>query len=312
MRRSLESHPDAWVAGSLLEDDPFARIMMADGSGAWIQPVPVSIGAQPPLIFERDDVLRSNHFCGAELLADNFGQPDFEQVSGNNTPMGSTLFTAELAFDADHEFCLDYSSSTTNVGNRIVTMNLQYEGEVSMTHEITTIFVRTSSNQPYTSSDASTLFNQFRNAWNANRASIQQEAVQLVSGESIIGGTIGIAWVGAICTSCGYGMVEADSHHHFASATDLSAHELEHNWNAQHGSCTSHTMNPSITSANTFDPSATRGSITSFRDSRTCLRTSDGGGGGGLRNDDCANAEAITAGAPRSAPRRRWTAPPPP
>jgi hypothetical protein len=306
MRGSLESHPDARVAGSLLEDGLYARIMMADGSEYWIQPIPASIeGASPShhVIYERDDVLRSNHFCGADLLANNFGQPGFEQVSGNNTPMGSTLFTAELACDADYEFYLDYGSSTTNVGNRIETvigtMNLQYEGEVSITHEITTILVRTSSNQPYTSSDASTLLNQFRNEWNANQGSIQRDVAQLFSGKSIIGGTIGIAWVGAICTSYGYGMVETDFNNNFASATDLSAHELGHNWNAQHCSCTSYTMNPSITSANTFNPNVTRGSITSFRDSRTCLSTGGGGGGGGgggLSNDDCANAEAITAG----------------
>ncbi len=305
MRGFLESHPDARVAGSLLDDGLYARIMMADGSEYWIQPVPTSIeGAGPShhVIYERDDVLRSNHLCGADLLANNFGQPGFEQVSGNNTPMGSTLFTAELACDADYEFYLDYGSSTTNVGNRIETvigtMNLQYESEVSITHEITTILVRTSSNQPYTSSDASTLLNQFRSEWNANQGSIQRDVAQLFSGKSIIGGTIGIAWVGAICTSYGYGMVETDFNNNFASATDLSAHELGHNWNAQHCSCTSYTMNPSITSANTFNPNVTRGSITSFRDSRSCLSTGGGGGGGGggLSNDDCANAEAITAG----------------
>ena len=304
MRGALESHPDARVAGSLLDDGFYARIMMADGSEYWIQPVPATVpGADPAhhVVYERDDVLRTNHFCGADLLANNFGQPGFEEAPGN-TAMGTTLFTTELACDADYEFYLDYGSSTTNVGSRIETvigtMNLQYESEVSITHEITSILVRTSSNQPYTSSDASTLLNQFRNEWNSNQGGIQRDVAQLFSGKSIDGGTIGIAWVGAICTSYGYGMVESDFNNNFASATDLSAHELGHNWNAQHCSCTSYTMNPYITSANTFNPNVTRGTITSFRDSRSCLSGGGGGGGGGggIANDDCASAETITAG----------------
>ncbi|MDG1983415.1 MAG: M12 family metallo-peptidase, partial [Planctomycetota bacterium] len=176
----------------------------------------------------------------------------------------------------------DYGSSTTAASNRIQTvvntMNLQYEGEVAITHAITTTLVRTSSNQPYTSADASTLLTQFRSEWNANQGSIQRDVAQLFTGKSIIGGTIGIAWVGAVCSSFAYGMVESDFNGSFASATDLSAHELGHNWNASHCSCTSYTMNPFITSSNTFNPQGTRPTITAFRDSRSCLSTGGGGG----------------------------------
>ncbi len=305
LRGTVESMPDARVAGALLEDGLYARIMIAGGSEFWIQPVPTSIeGASPShhVLYERGDVLRTSHFCGADLLANNFGQPGFEEVPQNNTAMGTSLFTAEVGCDADYEYYLDYGSSTTNVSDRIQTVinsiNLQYESEVSITHSITRVIVRTSSNQPYTSSDASTLLNQFRSEWNANQGSVQRDVAHLFTGKSIDGGTIGIAWVGAICSTYGYGMVESDFNNNYSSTTDLSAHELGHNWNAQHCTCTSYTMNPYITSANTFNPNVTRGTITSFRDSRTCLDSGGGGGGGGgLSNDDCATAEVITAGA---------------
>ncbi len=305
LRGTVESMPDARVAGALLEDGLYARIMIAGGSEFWIQPVPTSIeGASPShhVLYERGDVLRTSHFCGADLLANNFGQPGFEEVPQNNTAMGTSLFTAEVGCDADYEYYLDYGSSTTNVSDRIQTVinsiNLQYESEVSITHSITQVIVRTSSNQPYTSSDASTLLNQFRSEWNANQGSVQRDVAHLFTGKSIDGGTIGIAWVGAICSTYGYGMVESDFNNNYSSTTDLSAHELGHNWNAQHCTCTSYTMNPYITSANTFNPNVTRGTITSFRDSRTCLDSGGGGGGGGgLSNDDCATAEVITAGA---------------
>ena len=57
----------------------------------------------------------------------------------------------------------------------INTMNLQYESEVGISHSITTILVRTTSNDPYSSSDAVTLLNQFRNHWNSSQGSIQRD-----------------------------------------------------------------------------------------------------------------------------------------
>lgn len=66
-------------------------------------------------------------------------------------------------------------------------------------------------------------------------------------------------------------MVQSDFNNNLACATDLSAHEMGHNWNAGHCSCTSNTMNPFITCANTFHPSLTIPEILSHRDSRSCL-----------------------------------------
>ncbi|KAL9190025.1 hypothetical protein ACHAXT_007236 [Thalassiosira profunda] len=84
-----------------------------------------------------------------------------------------TLYVAELSIDADFEYFLAYDSDVDAVKNRVESvinaMNLQYEGDVGITHEITTTIVRTSSSQPYTSTDASTLLDQFRNEWNAKQ-----------------------------------------------------------------------------------------------------------------------------------------------
>lgn len=60
----------------------------------------------------------------------------------------------------------------------INTVNIQYEGEVGITHSITTILVRTSVNQPYTSTDATTLLNQFRSEWNSNQAGVDRDVAQ--------------------------------------------------------------------------------------------------------------------------------------
>ena len=92
------------------------------------------------------------------------------------------------------------------------------------------------------------------------------------------GGIIGIAWLGVVCQSVdfpsqgyGYGLSQSDFNGNFNSATDLTAHELGHNWNADHCDCPSHTMHRFSTSANVFNPTETIPAIASFRDSATCL-----------------------------------------
>ncbi|MCA9296853.1 MAG: hypothetical protein KC983_10050, partial [Phycisphaerales bacterium] len=116
------------------------------------------------------------------------------------------------------------------------------------------------------------------------------DIAHLFTGKDLVSPTIGIAWVGAICSSTsngyGYGLVESDFNNNFGCATDLSAHEIGHNWSASHCSCPSNTMNPSITCANSFS-SATIATITAYRDSRSCL-------------DACAGTETGTTSLPFS------------
>ena len=283
LRGTLLGHPGSQVAASLLGDGLHARILVGSGE-YWIEPLARAVPSADlgsHVLYSSEAVLENLGVCGTESLANakqffggasSFGGGQVAMSAGN---------IAELACDADYEYYLDYGSVGA-VQNRITTVintvNLQYESEVDISHTLTAIVVQTSSNQPYTSTDAVTLLNQFRNEWNANQGGIQRDAAQLFTGKEINSSTIGIAWLGAICSSYGYSMVQSDFNGAFASATDLSAHELGHNWNADHCNCTSYTMNPYITSANTFSPTATIPDIVAFRDSINCL---DGGGTGG-------------------------------
>jgi hypothetical protein len=59
----------------------------------------------------------------------------------------------------------------------------------------------------------------------------------------------------------------------FSCQTDLVAHETGHNWNAQHCSCSSSTMNASITCANTFTGAGSNSvnQILAYKNSVSCL-----------------------------------------
>ena len=276
-RGTVNGAPGSAVAASLLEDGLHARIFTDQGE-FFVEPLANHLHAPTELhvLYSVDDVIPTGHSCGADLISHPGHAPLDDQQQGGGAFLGGGVTTAEIGCDADYEYYADYGSvgATTNRIEWVINaVNIQYERDVDITHVITTTLVRTSSqSQPYTRKKASQLLNQFRSEWNSNQSSVNRDIAHLFTGKSIIGGTIGIAWLGVVCNNnYGYGLVQSDFNNNDSSASDLSAHELGHNWNADHCSCTNYTMNPYITSANVFNPSGTIPAITSFRDSQSCF-----------------------------------------
>ena len=286
-RGTVLGEPDSRVAVSILDDGLHARIQLSNDREFWIEPVwPHVAGAQVQhhILYQTQQVLDSGRTCDADLVnavsTPFVGPGGGAQSNASSSTAGGALnlaasTTAELACDADYEYFQRWGSVggvQSRIESVINTVNLQYERDVDITHAITTILVRSSSNDPYTKKPADQLLYQFRSTWLSNHANIQRDVAHLFTGRALSGSTIGIAWVGVVCDSnLAYSLVESDFNNNYASATDLSAHELGHNWGASHCSCTSYTMNAYITSANVFNPSGTIPTITSYRDSQSCF-----------------------------------------
>ncbi|HNO77545.1 MAG TPA: M12 family metallo-peptidase [Phycisphaerae bacterium] len=284
VRGTITDIPGSVIAGGLIDGGIVAKIKVAEDDIYWIEPLYGRVdGAevQEHIIYRKDDALPHNGTCGtneATMRAiDNFG------IGGTRgSGCGGGVCVTDLACDADFEYFQDYGT-VGNVQNRIASvinaMNVQYESQVGITHQISTIIVRTS--PVYSSNNADTLLGQFRSQWLNNHTNIQRDIVHLFTGKNLVAPTIGIAWVGVICndvtSGLGFGLVESDFNGNFSCATDLSAHELGHNWSASHCSCSGNTMNPSITCANNFSATFTIPGIISFRDSRTCLSPLESG-----------------------------------
>jgi hypothetical protein len=118
-------------------------------------------------------------------------------------------------------------------------VNLVYERDTFVTHEIGTILVRTTSaTDPYNTNDSSTLLSQFRNQWNSNHQTITRDTAHLFTGRAITGSVIGRAYLSVICDNIlngfGYGYSEVTFTNIFARKVALVAHELGHNWSAEH------------------------------------------------------------------------------
>jgi len=286
MRGRIVGRPDSVVAGSMLEDGLHARIVVSPTEEYWIQPAAPYLpgaGKADHLLYRTKDVQLGHRHCDTDGLAlprPNGPRKSIAQLPAASTPTqaraaAAAVQSAELACAADYEYYSTYgsvSATTAQIESIINTMNTQYERDLDVTHAITAVVVQTSSSQPYSSLDAGTLLDQFRNHWNANHGGVQRDVAHLFTGKELNGSTIGIAWVGVICHgSYGYGLVQSDFDTNFACKTDLSAHEIGHNWDANHCSCSSYTMNAYITCANRFHPQRSIREMKRFRDSLSCL-----------------------------------------
>ena len=153
--------------------------------------------------------------------------------------LGTGLQLAEIAFDADFEFFQRNGSSVQatiddieRIMNRVDTI---YVRDVDVTIQLTGIVVRSNAADPYSTSDAGQLLDQFRNHWNANFSGIRRDLAHLFTGRNINGGTIGIAYLGVVCSqSVGYGLSESRFTNNLVNRTGLTAHEMGHNFNSNH------------------------------------------------------------------------------
>ena len=217
LRGSLVELAGSRVAGTLMEDGLYARILLEDGTEYWMEPVGEKIDTAPSNLYafyRNDDIIPSGGSCAAEDHANVASILNMlaNYDANNRSNRGGDLQVAEIACDTDYEYYQDWGSQTeSRIESVINSLNQQYESEVNLRHEITTIIVRDTSSDPYTSSDAGTLLDQFRTQWNNNHGSIARDVAHLFTGRSLNNGTIGIAWLGVVCyTSSAYSLVQSD------------------------------------------------------------------------------------------------------
>jgi hypothetical protein len=302
LRGTVEGLPESSVAATFDDDRGlYARIRLGvAGEEFWIEQLSDKMAGVAPemhVVYSSDAVNSSEGQCGTTgLPAVDVGHAHGGKELGSAPACGVGLCLAQLGCDADFEYYQDNGSSVANVESKINSvinaMNLQYESEVDIEHVISSIVVRTSAaSDPYNSSSISGLLSLLRSQWQGPLSSIPHDTAQLFTGTNLSGSVIGVAWLSGVCGNLRYSVVENFSSN-FACTTDLSAHELGHNWGAGHCTCSGFTMNPSITCANKFS-SGSISSITNHRDNVNCLN------GGGPPAADF-TADKVTGGFPLS------------
>ncbi|MEM7228385.1 MAG: M12 family metallo-peptidase [Planctomycetota bacterium] len=320
-RGTIIGIPGSTVTGSMIDNEVHAQIRMNPTQMMWVEPislhVPNSTGKYA--VYRGEDVLPvpggcgTSHAAAVDALIDNLIVQDAGVAGGGGIGGGGGApCIAELACDADTEYFNTYgtvAATEAQINSIINTVNQQYESQVGITHQVTTILVRTGSD-PYTSTDAETRLCQFITEWTNNQGGVQRDVAHLFTGVNLAGSTIGIAsdigqtgicqnngscFGGQFGTQGSYCLSQSDFDSSFACKTDLTAHELGHLWGAFHCGCPSNTMNSGITCANNFSGQSIN-SITNYAATRSCL-TGSCGGGNPVDNDNCADAIPFNGGA---------------
>ena len=191
---------------------------------------------------------------------------------------------AEIAFEADVEFYLANGSSVpavvSDIESIVNAMNVIYERDAEITHIIPRINVQIAEPDGLNATDSLVLIFQFRTKWINEHGStsgdpILRDIAHLITGR--FGG--GRAFLGVICddidTGSGYGLSGYTEVLHFLNRVYTLAHELGHNWNADHcdgdGDCgIMCSSGPCTGPPDQFGGSARLAMIV-FRNSRTCL-----------------------------------------
>ena len=310
VRGAIRGSKGSRVTGAVANAGVAARIEMGDGAIFYMEPLrskfPDTADSRSHVLYSNRDTKPHPGKCG------NLGQElqPFEKVKweqqqverqrhqapasdspGNqlNGPTGTQI--AELGLDADVEFFNDHQTVQGTLDRMELVINIvneQYERDVAISHVISGAVVRTAEPDPYDVQGDPGILNQFRTEWLDNQSDIQRDMAQLFTGQNLNGSTIGVAFRGTVCGSFGFGVVQSDFNGSLNCATDLSAHELGHNWDSGHCTCPGFTMNPGITCGNQFENESIN-SIVAHRDSRTCLETK------GPSNDDFFNSITIEA-----------------
>lgn len=166
-------------------------------------------------------------------------------------------YKVEVALAADFSM-FQFTGSVVNAENfmlgilNLVQTNYDNEFADEIDFDVVDYFVSTCSTcDPWTSStNAGTLLNSFTNWGNGGGFGSNYDVASLWTNRDLAGTTIGVAWLGGLCTEDRYNVLQ-----NFSATSSLlrvlQAHEIGHNFNAEHDAAGSNfIMAPSVNNTN--------------------------------------------------------------
>ncbi len=284
------------VSGGIGDAGLSMRIVTGDRREFWVEPIGPHVLAALDrelaaaldgfhVVYRAEDLIDTGATCGTASLAE-------EAVSRGDVMAGASGgdSVCEIAFDVDNRYILFNPQSVERIETIFASVSPIYEDDVDITYDITTFILR---EEPYYNIPAtmSTYLTIFTNEWRNNQQGVQRDVAELFTGWGFPDAA-GIAWLSGVCNRGAQGGYNVVSNRiALAERVHVSAHELAHNWSADHCTCAGFIMPPSFPPTSTmFHPTFTIPEIVAFRNTRNCL------GSPPPANDDCANAQPVGDG----------------
>ncbi len=256
----------------------FYVYVQGEGFSRFIEPLRFIVPDADPSLYivyyGEDVILPEGDFCASTQTKKAKNEIHAPQKS---TSQDGECFETELALASDFLMYQSYNNSVDDVIARNVGVmnNVQGNYDDEFADEIQFVIVEQyvsdcSTCDPWSSStDSGVLLTSFRD-WGPNGFEEVHDVGHLWSARDFDGTTIGLAYVGVICTGSRYAVLE-DFSTNASFIRVLTAHEMGHNFDALHDASGSNTiMAPSVNTATSWS-TASINDIEAHYNSRTCL-----------------------------------------
>jgi PKD repeat protein len=215
-----------------------------------------SLGHEMYVIYAEEDVLDLGHTCGTTHEHHHQEQPPTAPEAAR---MMMNCYQLPIALAADFSIFSVYGSITNTQNFMVGVLNnvqTNYDDEFNdqIIFEVAGFFISNcSSCDPWTSStNAGTLLDDFTNWGNSGGFGFSYSLASLWTNRNLNGSTVGVAWLGGLCTSARYNLLQRFTTN-ANTLRQLQAHEFGHNFNAFHDASGSpFIMAPAVNGSSTW------------------------------------------------------------